>query len=298
MIARRAAKSARTDPDDGLTVRFWGARGSYPTPGPSMARYGGNTACVEVRLGSRLFVIDAGSGLEGLGRALVGSAPARIDILLSHLHHDHVSALPFFAPALTGRSVLRLHCGNLDGESARAPLERMFSPPLFPMKLCDLPARFDHVGFRAGETLTFEDGVAIATAPLRHPCGATAYRFDHGGRRVCYLSDMEHEDCGPSALLTRYCEGADLVIYDAMFTDAQFGRFRGWGHSTWRAGVELCRAAGAKALAAFHHHTLHDDAALDAIDAELSAALPGSFVVRERQSVRFAPVKARVAESA
>ncbi|WP_245496674.1 MBL fold metallo-hydrolase [Lichenibacterium ramalinae] len=281
--------------DDGLSVRFWGTRGSLPMPGSDTIVYGGNTCCVEVRLGDRLFVVDAGSGFEAAGRALalLGSGSGRVDLLLSHLHHDHISGLPFFAPILKGPGELRVFCGNLGGESAAAAFGTMFAPPLFPVTLDVLPGHIAHVGFRAGETLTFEDGVSVATCPLRHPGGATAYRFDHGGRSVCYVSDMEHVDTGPDADVVAFCRGADLVIYDAMFTEAELSRCRGWGHSTWNAGVDLCRAAGAEALAAFHHHKGHDDAALAAIEAELAEALPGSFVAREGQTLTFPARRSR-----
>ena len=274
--------------DDGdLTVRFWGARGTLPMPGPKTVVYGGHTCCVEIHMGGRLFIIDAGSGFEALGRAIAGTEPkdGRIDLLLSHLHHDHISGLPFFAPILMGHSTLRIFCGSQGGESAKAALDTMFAPPLFPVTLDVLPGHVEHIGFKAGETLTFENNIEIATCPLRHPGGATGYRFDHGGRRVCYVSDMEHADAGPDHDVVSFCRDADLVIYDAMFTEAELLRCRGWGHSTWNAGVALCRAAGARSLAAYHHHQNHDDQFLAGIEAELAKALPGSFLAREGQTV-------------
>ena len=280
---------------DGLSVRFWGTRGSIPVPGPDTVIFGGHTCCVEIKLGDRLFMVDAGSGFEAAGRVLAGQVTERVDLLLSHLHHDHVAGLPFFAPVLSGRCSLNIHCGNLGGQTARAALHRMFSPPLFPVALDDLPAQICHVGFEAGEVLRFEDGTQIATCPLRHPGGATGYRFDYRGRRVCYVSDIEHEDDGPDHDVVQFCEGADLVIYDAMFLEDEYELHRGWGHSTWQAGVALCRAAGARSMAAFHHHKRHDDAMLASIDADLAAALPGSFVARDGQSLVLHPVLAPIA---
>lgn len=266
-------------------------------PGPDTLRYGGNTCCVEVRLGNRLFIVDAGSGFEAAGRVLDDQGVTRVDLLLSHLHHDHIAGLPFFMPILTGRCSIDIHCGNMGGRTAESALDTMFSPPFFPVTLEQLPTAFRHVGFRAGETLVFDGGIEIATCPLRHPGGATGYRFDHKGRRVCYVSDIEHLDGGPEENVVRFCDGADLVIYDAMFTDDEFDRCRGWGHSTWRAGVELCRAAGAHALAAFHHHKRRDDRAMARLERELARALPGSFAAREGQIVTFAPALALEAAS-
>jgi phosphoribosyl 1,2-cyclic phosphodiesterase len=291
---KRLAAAAATSPlapgqtGDGIAVAFWGVRGSFTVADRRVERYGGNTACVAVRAGNRLFVVDAGSGIIGLGQAIDQGLHRTVDILVSHLHHDHISGLAFFEPLYHAENTVRIHCGHLGGQSAEAALTRMFDQPLFPLRLSDLPARIEHVGFRAGETLAF-DGVSVATILLEHPGGATGYRFDHGGCSVCYVSDVEHAAAGPDPQLVRFVTGADLVIYDAMFTEHEYESHVGWGHSTCAAGVALCRAAGAKALAAFHHHPFRDDAALDRIDAELDAALPGSFVAREDQSWRMAP---------
>jgi phosphoribosyl 1,2-cyclic phosphodiesterase len=250
-------------------------------------RYGGNTACVEIRLGSRLFIIDAGSGLADAGKALVDVGSQGFDILLSHLHHDHVSGLPFFAPALKRDCSIRLHCGNLNGESPAVALDRMFSPPLFPINLSVLPCRMSFHGFRAGTTLDFEPDIQVETCPLDHPGGATAYRFNHHGRSVCYISDVEHRPGIIDDVLVTFCRDADLVIYDTMFDESEFLGCRGWGHSTWGAGVALCRSAHARALAATHHHINHTDEILDQADKKIRTALPGSFVAREGQVVRL-----------
>lgn len=278
---------------DGLSVHFWGTRGSLPRPGPDFVRYGGNTTCVEVRVGKRRFLIDAGSGIADAGKAMLGDKPLSFDILFSHLHHDHISGLPFFPPALSPDCVLRLHCGNLGGESAEAAFNMMFTPPLFPITLSVLPCTIAYHGFRSGSALVFEDGITVRTCPLVHPGGATAYRFDHGGRSLCYVSDVEHLPGSLDEDLVAFCADADLVIYDTMFNDAEFQACRGWGHSTWGAGVALCKAAGARALAATHHHIRHTDVMLDAVDEEIRAAFPGSFVAREGQTVFL---KAKVPE--
>src|SRR5688572_9118195 len=120
---------------DALQVHFWGVRGSVPVSGPGFAEFGGRTACVEIRCGSRIVIVDAGTGLTALGEEMGAHAPAEIDILLSHLHLDHVNGLPFFKPVLLGKHLVRTYCGNLDGESARDVLDRLYSPPLFPVGL-------------------------------------------------------------------------------------------------------------------------------------------------------------------
>ena len=276
--------------DDALQIRFWGVRGSTCTSGPRFAEFGNHTPCVEVRCGSRLYVIDAGSGIAALGVALGVDAPPEIDILFSHLHLDHVNGLPFFKPAVLGKRLIRTHCGNLGGASAGEALGRVFSPPLFPVHLDDLPSRFDHRGFRAGETLCLPDGQKVDTHRLNHPNGATGYRFEHRGRVFCYISDIEHADPWPPPDLVAFIRDADLVVFDGMFSEAEYPMCRGWGHSTWQKGMELCRPAGVRSLAIFHLHPGHDDAYLRKVEAEIQASMPTAFVAREGQVVTLEPV--------
>jgi phosphoribosyl 1,2-cyclic phosphodiesterase len=271
-----------------LTVTFWGVRGSFPTAGAAMDAFGGHTPCIEVRLGERLFVIDAGSGIIPLGRAIGATAPPVVDLLFSHLHLDHTAGLSFFAPAFGKDRIIRTWLGNLDGETAEAALERLFAPPLFPVTLAQFPARFEHHGFHAGETLTFEDGVKVRTLPLKHPSGATGYRFEHGGRSVCCITDIEHETDWPPKPLRDFCAGADLIIFDAMYSPEEYARCIGWGHSTLEAGVALRDAAGAGDFAAFHHNPAHDDAMLAGREAALKKAHPRAFLAREGMRLTYA----------
>ena len=271
--------------------------------GPEFVEFGGHTLCVEVRCGGRLFIVDGGSGLSALGQHLGSSAPLDVDLLLSHLHLDHVMGLPFFKPAVLGEErVIRTFCGHLGGASAGEAMERLFAPPLFPLALADLPVRFEHHGFRAGETLTFADGVKVETHPLNHPGGATGYRFRHGASSVCYLADLEHTDPWPDPGLVTFVAGADLVIYDGMFAESEYLCCKGWGHSTWGKGVELCRAADVKALGIVHHCPGHTDSDLREMEAALRAAMPTAFLARERQTLAFragrAPAVAGSADTA
>lgn len=274
---------------DRIKIAFWGVRGSVPVAGAGYTRFGGNTPCVEIRLGDRLFIVDAGSGLLGLGLDLLKFGPQRVDILLSHLHLDHVMGLPFFKPAMLPGSNVTLYCGNRDGETAEEPLKRVFSPPIFPVTLDMLPCGLKHVGFHAGETLHFDDGYDVRTLALNHPQGATGYRFDYAGRSVAYLSDLEHEGTEPDPALVSFAAGADVIIYDAMFTEGEYTRCIGWGHSTWEAGVRLANAAKAKTLVLFHHDPRHDDEAMTRFEAEAAAVRPGTVAAREGMVLTFAP---------
>ncbi|MCJ2111508.1 MBL fold metallo-hydrolase [Methylobacterium sp. E-025] len=272
--------------DGGLTLRFWGVRGSTPVSGPEYAEFGGNTPCMEVRCGERLFVVDAGSGLYACGQHNRQDLPKDVDLLFSHLHLDHTGGLPFFKPAVFDpERTVHTWCGNLSGQSAEDTLGRLYAPPLFPVTLDVLPCTLKHHGFRAGETLTFSDGATVDTILLNHPQGSVGYRFEHDGKRLCIISDIEHTDPWPDAALMRFVEDADLIVYDGMFTDCEYPTCRGWGHSTWQKGVELAQAAGVKALAIIHLHPCHSDATLRAVEADMQAIMPTAYIARERQRV-------------
>jgi phosphoribosyl 1,2-cyclic phosphodiesterase len=266
-------------------VRFWGVRGSIAAPGPATARYGGNTSSIEVRCGGRLLLLDAGTGMRYLGNSLLGEGPLDADILLTHTHFDHVCGLPFFKPFFEPKNRFRLWAGHLDGElNLQRVLREFMMAPLFPVPPDVFRAAIEYRDFRGGATLPLEraPGVTVRTAALNHPNGATGYRIEYGGKSVCYVTDTEHVPGAPDAKVLGLIAGADIVIYDCMYTDEEYARsYVGWGHSTWQEAVRLCKAARVKKLVVFHHDPDHDDDRMDAIGREVAAAMPGALVARE-----------------
>ena len=267
---------------DEMYARFWGVRGSVPVSGARYGRYGGNTSCVEVRCGGIVLVFDAGSGLRELGYALAREGCTDLDLFLSHSHVDHVIGFPFFAFAFQGGNHLRVWSGHQgDCGTTEGAVRHLMSKPLFPITPDLFPAEVSFHDFRPGGELLAKRGVSIRTAPLCHPNGAVGYRVEYGGRSICYVTDTEHDPDAPDENVLALVEGADVVIYDAMFTDEELPRHRGWGHSTWEEGARLCRAAGVATYAIFHHAPERDDEALDRIGAAARRFFPGSVVARE-----------------
>ena len=265
-----------------FSVRFWGVRGSIPCPGAATARYGGNTACVEMRCGTRRLVFDAGTGFYQLGRHGAGQGPFDADLFLTHSHYDHVWGWPHFGPATEPAARLRIHAGHLGGAAAlEALMTGLLDDPLNPLNRRTLRARLDFVDFRIGSRFSIGDGILLHTAPLNHPDGASGYRVEFDGRAVCYLTDHEHGPEGPSRALLDLADGADIVIYDSTYTDEEFPRHVGWGHSTWQEGARLCDAAKAGAYVVFHHDPAHDDRFMDGVAAAAEAMRPGSVVACE-----------------
>ena len=268
---------------DEMYARFWGVRGSIPVSDPRYARYGGNTSCVEVRCGGSVLVFDAGTGLRTLGSALVREGCRDLDLFLSHGHIDHVVGFPFFAFAYQPGNSLRVWSGHrAPGSGAtESTVRSLMSSPLFPVTPDVFSAEVSFRDFSAGDDLVPPCGVSIRTARLRHPGGATGYRVEHAGRSICYVTDTEHDPTAPDEEILALVEGADLMIYDAMFTDEELPRHRGWGHSTWEEGARLSRAAGVGTYALFHHAPERDDEELDRIGAAAERLFPGAIVARE-----------------
>ncbi len=265
-------------------VRFWGVRGTVPCPGEQTLRYGGNTACVEVRCGRHRLIFDAGTGIRMLGREWErNGSHHKAHVFLTHTHVDHINGIPFFRPAYDGRNCLELWCGHLlpQGMRLKPVLDTLMQRPYFPVPLDIMHACLGFHDFEAGAVLEPVSGVRIRTTPLNHPGGATGYRVEFAGRAVCYLTDLEHHEGHRDEALVSFAEGADIVIYDATYTDEEYPRFRGWGHSTWQEGVRLCEAARAGRLVTFHHDPDRDDEALERIAREMDRVRPGSVVARE-----------------
>jgi phosphoribosyl 1,2-cyclic phosphodiesterase len=265
-----------------LTVRFWGVRGSVACPSPAYMAFGGNTSCVEVRVGERILVLDAGTGIRPLGKLLQQEGVREADILFSHTHWDHVNGFPFFAPAFQPDHTFRVFAGHLGEEGGiREAIAGHMHEPMFPVPLDMMKAGLSFTDFHAGEALDLAPGVRVRTSPLNHPNGATAYRIEHAGRSVCYVTDTEHVPERPDENVLGLIAGADLVIYDSTYTDAELPARVGWGHSTWQEGLRLVRRAGARRLVVFHHDPDHDDEVMAGIERELAAESAEGIVARE-----------------
>lgn len=271
--------AARTD----MSVRFWGVRGSIASPGPGTVRYGGNTACVELRCGDHLLILDAGTGLRLLGEHLAaagGSVDA--DILCSHTHFDHICGFPFFAPCYAAGNRIRIWAGH---EAANGDIGAVFrvllTPPLFPNVTGSIKAAIEFKDFACGDTFSPRPGISVKTGALNHPGGASGYRIEWRGKSVAYITDTEQRAGALDAKVLALAEGADIAIYDANYTDEDYAPHAGWGHSTWQEGVKIARQASVKTLVLFHHDPARTDAMLDAIADEAGRRRAGTIVARE-----------------
>jgi phosphoribosyl 1,2-cyclic phosphodiesterase len=266
-----------------ISVRFWGVRGSIATPGPESARYGGNTSCVEVRCGEHLLILDAGTGLRPLGVSLMARRrPVDAEILCSHTHFDHVCGLPFFAPAYHAGNKLRFWAGHLRPHFTIAEVVgTLLSAPLCPDLGQYMQATIEYRDFSCGEVLEPRHGLIVRTGALNHPGGATGYRIEWQGRSVAYVTDTEHRADRPDANVLALADQADVMIYDANYTEEDYPRHTGWGHSTWQEATRLADRARAGTLILFHHDPSRTDLMLDDIARQAHGRRPGTLVARE-----------------
>ena len=283
----------------GMRIRIWGCRGSLATPGVSTVRYGGNTSCVEVGLeDDSVLVLDAGTGIRCLGDELAERGVRAIQLLLTHLHLDHLEGLRFFAPLWNPDVSIEIWGPPSPTSSLRDRIARSFSPPLFPLDLKDVPAR---VAFHDVPREPWALGpFSLSAALVVHPGPTVGYRIEAGGVTFAYIPDHEPAlggRIGETSLDwisgAEVASEADLLLHDAQYFEDEYQSRIGWGHSSFADAVAYSDAVEARRLLLFHHEPLHADASLDLLEErarELAGANGrGSTLAREGMLVELQP---------
>lgn len=269
-----------------MKVKFWGVRGSIPTPGMGTVRYGGNTPCVEIMCpGEHAVVIDAGTGIKNLGAQWLSKTPEEIHLFISHTHWDHIHGFPFFLPIYLPTSRIHVYGPQVQISLARAlplnlkeVLTNQMDHAVFPVMFGSLQAK---ISFQEIGPIPFQiGGIKVSPYNLNHTVITYGYNFEWKGKRVAYQSDHEpfydvftHEDGTDSIIgemirqknesIVEMARGVDLLIADSMYTPEEYPRYRGWGHASIEHTVQRAVAAKAKRIAFFHHDPGHDDAFMD-----------------------------------
>ena len=253
-----------------MRVRIWGARGSIPAPGPDTARYGGNTSCVQVTLSDgNIVVLDAGSGIRDLGPTCAQAE--RINILLTHLHLDHIQGLLFFAPFFRPGVEIVIWGPPVPGRSLRDRIARYLSAPLSPVEIRSLPAK---VSFRKCPADEWEIGSArIRAAPVNHRGPTLGFRISEADTSLCYLPDHEPALAAPLDAVEpdwisgfALAERCSLLLHDCQYTDDEYPERIGWGHSRMADALLFARRSAAERVLLFHHDPLHTDGQLDLLE--------------------------------
>lgn len=261
-----------------MFVKFWGVRGSVPVPGPSTIRYGGNTACIEVRCGKDIIIIDGGTGLRLLGLNLMkkgfgpdskkGMGRGKASIFFSHMHWDHIQGFPFFGPTFVKGNKFNLYGFKHLNVNLQETLVGQQELPNYPVSIFDMGADIKFIELRENDAVRINSAV-VTMIKLNHPGGSFGYKVSYNGRILVYACDYEHFD-GMDKKLFDFVKGSDAIIYDAQYTPEEYYGYgknpsrQGWGHSTWEKGIELAKTAGIKKLILFHHG--HSDEEMEKIE--------------------------------
>ena len=267
-----------------MRVRFWGVRGSTPTPQKENMGYGGNTSCAEIRTdNNELLIFDGGTGIRLLGKELeqeFGSEPIRGHIFFSHFHLDHIQGIPFFRPLYNPNNHFTFYfAGRREENLVMDALAGMMANPYFPIDMSKLPCAREYVDliegmFNVGDT-------RILVLPLNHPQGCVGYRIMQNGKVITYCTDVEHGVEWSDLHVRILANEADLFIADSQYTPEELPDHVGWGHSSWQQTMDVAKMAGVSQICLFHHDPYHDDAAVDEILQNARKQFPNTFAARE-----------------
>jgi phosphoribosyl 1,2-cyclic phosphodiesterase len=273
-----------------MRVSFYGVRGSIATAGEATRRYGGNTSCVAVEVAGEQLIFDAGTGIRALGSDLArasGIGRVHANLFFSHLHWDHIQGFPFFGPAYVPGNRLDIWHVRTDetGPTARGVLDEQMRPPTFPVGIDSMRAELCFHELTLGQVVRVGEA-RLRHAAVDHPNGCVAWRVEHDGHAIVYATDLEHGLDPLPAELVELARGADLLIYDAMYTPEEYAGVggpsrKGWGHGTFETGAAVAEAAGVRELCLFHHDPSHDDGFMDALAARAKRRFRATSIARE-----------------
>ncbi len=274
-----------------FTIQFWGVRGSIACPGPETVRYGGNTPCIEMRVGGQRLIFDGGTGLRVLGQSLLSQMPVEAHMFFTHSHWDHIQGVPFFVPAFIPGNCFHIYGAIApNGSTIEKRLTDQMLHPNFPVPLQIMKADLRFHDLAIGEKVEIGE-ITVENALLHHPGEAVGYRVNWRGYAAAYISDTEHLADGLDQNVLRLACNADVMIYDAAYTDEEYHSRAtskvGWGHSTWQEAVKVAIAANVKKLVIFHHDPLHNDDFLDHVAEQAAQQFPNTFIAREGQTIQL-----------
>ena len=286
-----SANTPMQNMDNQFTIHFWGVRGSIPCPGAETVRYGGNTPCIEMRVGGQRLIFDGGTGLRVLGQYLLGQMPVKANLLFTHSHWDHIQGFPFFVPAFIPGNRFHIYGAIApNGSTIEQRLNDQMLHPNFPVPLQIMAAQLEFHDINIGDVLEFGE-VKVNTALLNHPGEAVGYRVSWNGYAAAYVTDTEHLPDRLDDNVLFLAHNADVLIYDATYTDEEYHSPKsskvGWGHSTWQEAVKVAKAANVKRLVIFHHDPLHNDDFLDNVGEQVAQHFPNSLMAREGLSIQL-----------
>ncbi len=261
-----------------MVITFWGTRGSIPVPGESTIKYGGNTPCVHILTDEgRNIIIDAGTGIRGLGKELKENSSNELDLFISHTHWDHIHGLPFFAPLYNPKTILNIHLH--DNFSPNKIIETQLHSSFFPIDKDELTANIKYVSIDIAKVIKIGN-VEVRTVKVHHSKGTVAFKFTENGKSVVYMTDneifceQESNDKKPDKILELnsslidFCFNSDYLIHDSMYNHDDFIKKKGWGHSDNISLAYFSMYAKVKNLVLFHYEPDYKDLEIEKLGFE------------------------------
>ena len=283
-----------------MKIKFWGVRGSTPTPERRNSGYGGNTTCLEIRLDNgTIIILDCGSGLRGLGNSLMrefGEQSLHAYVFLTHFHWDHIQGIPFFVPLYQRENSFFFHAVHRKETELKGIIEGQLTSPYFPVDVSILRST-KHFYDLEFEPINI-NGAVIRPAPLFHPQDCAGFRIEADGGVFVLATDTEPGSAFHDRSVRELAQNADVLVYDTQYTPEQMaGEKKGWGHSSWLEGTRIVKECNVKHLILFHHDPDHDDAMVDALVADARKEFKNSSGAAEGVEIRLTGTETRIGDS-
>lgn len=258
-------------------ITFYGTRGSTPVSGSEFLKYGGNTTCIAFQADDTLLILDCGTGILPLQKDLFQSGRFRsAQVFISHIHWDHIQGIAFFGSFFNPNCHFDLYGEARYGATLRQQVDGIMNSPMFPIEADAFGAEMNYHDFICGDTL-HANGIRVETCRLDHPNICTGYRFYYQGKSICMVGDYEHGSDAP----VEFAKGADVLIYDAQYTNQEYPAKKGWGHSTWEEACRFADQCNAKQLLLTHHDPARTDDMLDKLQILVEQRRPGTLFAQE-----------------
>ena len=271
---------------NGIKVKFWGVRGSYPIP-KSEDSFGGNTSCIEVRsTNNELVLLDMGTGLRNFGNSLLKEKTQvrDINIVLSHFHYDHILGFLMFAPLFINKFNINIFAPGESDQEIKTKFESFLNSNFWPVSMGMLTANINFNHYSSG-SISITNNVKVITSPHGHPGGASSVRVEIDRFSVTYVTDCEHPESHLNQNVIDIAKNTDILIHDAQYTPEQMPNHKGWGHSSWMHCTEVASKAKAKKLVLFHHNPDHGDSILESIEQDAKKLFENTTSAREGMEI-------------
>lgn len=259
-----------------VEIIFHGTRGSFPTSSPAHTKYGGHTSCISILTQSHWVVFDAGTGLIDAGDIAQKHHFLNCNLLLSHLHLDHVVGLPSFSALWDSNFTINIYSAT---PNSKDYIRQIISPPYFPVDWDHIPATRTISEFTPGTTLSLDQNSCVETIALSHPGGSCGYKLNMDGQVICYISDTDLSAELRSNLIS-FITNCDLLIFDSTYCNSEYAPVAHFGHSTWQMACDIANEANVKLLALYHHDPKHTDDLIDQIEFEAKDIFTNTFAAR------------------